>query len=105
WGGARRRKRGARVADVGGGHGASTILMAQAFPKSNFIGLDYHDASIATARQRAAEQGVTSNIAFEVKSATEVDGRAFALICFMDCLHDPGYPFGALAPSRKALKG
>jgi SAM-dependent methyltransferase len=100
-----RLKSGGRVADIGCGHGASTILMAQAFPNSSFIGLDYHDASIITARQRAAEQAVSGNIAFEVKSATEFDGRDFDLICFMDCLHDLGDPVGALARSRKALKG
>ena len=99
-----RLKRGARVADIGCGHGASTILMAQAFPKSSFIGLDYHEASIATARKRASEQGVTGNIAFEVKAATELDGHDFDLICFMDCLHDLGDPVGALARGRKALK-
>jgi 2-polyprenyl-3-methyl-5-hydroxy-6-metoxy-1,4-benzoquinol methylase len=99
-----RLKRGARVADIGCGHGASTILMAQAFPKSSFIGLDYHDASITTARKRAAEQGVTGNIAFEVKAAAELDGHGFDLICFMDCLHDLGDPVGALERCRKALK-
>ena len=99
-----RLKQGARVADIGCGHGASTILMAQAFPKSNFVGLDYHDASIATARKRAAEQGVTGNVAFEVKAAAEFDGHDFDLICFMDCLHDLGDPAGALARCRKALK-
>ena len=99
-----RLKRGARVADIGCGHGASTIVMAQAFPKSNFIGVDYHEASIATARKRAAEQDVTGNIAFEVKAATEFEGHGFDLICFMDCLHDLGDPVGALARCRKALK-
>lgn len=99
-----RLKRGAQVADIGCGHGASTIAMAQAFPRSSFIGLDYHDASIVTARLRAAEQGVTGNIAFEVKTATEFDGHDFDLICFMDCLHDLGDPVGALARCRKALK-
>jgi SAM-dependent methyltransferase len=99
-----RLKEGARVADLGCGHGASTILMAQAFPKSSFIGQDYHGASIAAARQRAAEQGVTGNIAFEVKAAAEFDGHGFDLICFMDCLHDLGDPVGALARCRKALK-
>jgi SAM-dependent methyltransferase len=99
-----RLKRGARVADIGCGHGASTIVMAQAFPKSSFIGLDYHDASIVTARKRAAELGVTGNVAFEVKAATEFDGHDFDLICFMDCLHDLGDPVGALARCRKALK-
>ena len=89
---------------IGCGHGASTILMAQAFPKSSFVGLDYHDASIATAAARAAEQGVTGNIAFEVKAATEFDGHDFDLICFMDCLHDLGDPVGALARCRATLK-
>jgi len=99
-----RLKRGALVADIGCGHGASTIIMAQAFPNSSFIGLDYHDASIATARKRASEQGLTDNIAFEIKAANEFEGRDFDLICFMDCLHDLGDPVGALASSRKALK-
>lgn len=99
-----RLKRGGRVADIGCGHGASTILMAQAFPKSNFIGLDYHEESIATARKRAAWQGVTDNIAFETKGASEFDGHDFDLVCFMDCLHDLGDPVGALARCRKALK-
>ncbi len=99
-----RLKRGARVADIGCGHGASTILMAQAFPESSFIGLDYHHGSITTARMRAAEQGVTGNTAFEVKSATEFDGRDFDLVCFMDCLHDLGDPVGALTRCREALK-
>jgi SAM-dependent methyltransferase len=99
-----RLERGARVADIGCGHGVSTILMAQAFPRSSFVGLDYHDASIATARKRAAEQGVTENIAFEVKAATAFDGHDFDLVCFMDCLHDLGDPVGALARCRKALK-
>jgi ubiquinone/menaquinone biosynthesis C-methylase UbiE len=99
-----RLERGARVADVGCGHGASTILMAQAFPRSSFVGLDYHAESIAMARMRAAEQGVTGNIAFEVGSATEFDGRDFDLVSFMDCLHDLGDPVGALARCRRALK-
>lgn len=98
-----RLEQGGRVADIGCGHGASTILMAQAFPRSSFLGLDYHEASIATARQRAAEQGVTGNIAFAVQAATEFDGRGFDLVCFMDCLHDLGDPVGALARCRQAL--
>lgn len=99
-----RLTRGARVADIGCGHGASTILMAQAFPNSSFIGLDYHEASIATARRRAAAQGVTGNTAFAVEAAGEFDGHDFDLICFMDCLHDLGDPVGALVRCRKALK-
>ncbi len=99
-----RLRRGGQVADIGCGHGASTIAMAQAFPRSNFIGLDYHEPSIATARSRAAEQGVRGNIEFEVQAATEFDGRDFDLICFMDCLHDLGDPVGALERCRTALK-
>jgi 2-polyprenyl-3-methyl-5-hydroxy-6-metoxy-1,4-benzoquinol methylase len=99
-----RLKRGARVADIGCGHGVSTILMAQAFPSSTFVGLDYHETSISTARKRAAEQGVAGNIEFETKAATEFDGRDFDLICFMDCLHDLGDPVGALKRCRAALK-
>jgi SAM-dependent methyltransferase len=79
-------------------------MMAQAFPSSSFIGLDYHQGSIVTARQRAAEQGVTGNIAFEVQAATAFDGHDFDLICFMDCLHDLGDPVSALARCRMALK-
>ncbi len=96
-------KRGAKVADIGCGHGVSTILMAQAFPNSRFLGVDYHDESIATARTRASNQGVSANIEFQVASASDFDGRGFDLICFMDCLHDLGDPVGALAHSRKAL--
>jgi SAM-dependent methyltransferase len=99
-----RLKRGALVADIGCGHGASTILMAQAFPKSSFIGQDYHEASIEAARKRAAEQDVAGNVTFEVKAATEFSGRDFDLICFMDCLHDLGDPVGALARCRRGLK-
>ena len=99
-----RLKRGARVADIGCGHGASTIVMAQAYPKSTFVGVDYHDESIATARRRAAEQGVTGNVTFEVKSATEFGGHDFDLVCFMDCLHDLGDPVRALVQCHKALK-
>ena len=99
-----RLDRGAMVADIGCGHGASTILMAQAFPKSGFVGQDYHQASIEAARKRAAEQGVKGNITFEVKAATEFDGQGFDLICFMDCLHDLGDPVGVLARCRKGLK-
>jgi 2-polyprenyl-3-methyl-5-hydroxy-6-metoxy-1,4-benzoquinol methylase len=71
---------------------------------STFIGPDYYDESIATARERAAEQGVTSNIAFAVTSATEFEGEDFDLVCFMDCLHDLGDPTGALVRCRQALK-
>ncbi|HET9160437.1 MAG TPA: class I SAM-dependent methyltransferase, partial [Caulobacteraceae bacterium] len=99
-----RLKAGGRVADIGCGHGASTILMAQAFPKSSFLGLDYHDASVAMARRRACEHGVEENIAFEIGTAGAFDGEGFDLVCFMDCLHDLGDPVGALGRARMALK-
>ena len=94
---------GGRAADVGCGHGASTILMAQAFPQSEFVGIDYHEASIDTARQRAAEAGVT-NATFEVADATSYQGGDFDLIAFFDCLHDMADPSGASRHARQALK-
>jgi 2-polyprenyl-3-methyl-5-hydroxy-6-metoxy-1,4-benzoquinol methylase len=99
-----RLRAGARVADIGCGHGVSTILMAQAFPKSEFVGVDYHGDSIATAIERAAECGVAGNTRFEVAAANNFSGEGYDLICFMDCLHDLGDPVGALIHSRQALK-
>lgn len=98
-----RLRAGARVADVGCGHGASTILMAQAFPQSEFVGVDYHGESIATAVQRARESGV-ENAQFEAATAKSFAGDDYDLICFMDCLHDLGDPLGALVHARNALK-
>lgn len=95
--------RGARAADVGCGHGASTVLMAKAFPQSQFIGIDYHDASIETARRRADEAGV-SNARFEVADATSYDTRDLDFIAFFDCLHDMSDPAGAARHAREALK-
>lgn len=94
---------GGRAADVGCGHGASTILMARAFPKSHFTGYDYHAPSVETARLRAKEAGV-ANAAFEVADATGYAGRDFDLIAFFDCLHDMADPAGAAAHARHALK-
>jgi SAM-dependent methyltransferase len=94
---------GGRAADVGCGHGASTILMAQAFPNSQFVGIDYHDASIETARERAAEAGV-NNTTFEVADATSYSDNDFDLIAFFDCLHDMASPSGAARQARQALK-
>jgi 2-polyprenyl-3-methyl-5-hydroxy-6-metoxy-1,4-benzoquinol methylase len=91
------------VADVGCGHGASTIIMARAFPKSEFLGIDYHPDSITTARRRALEAGV-DNARFEIATAKDYVGRNFDLVCFMDCLHDLGDPMGALVHAREALK-
>ena len=91
------------MADVGCGHGASTILMAQAFPQSEFVGIDYHDASIQTARDRAAEAGVT-NTRFEAADATSYEGSDYDVIAFFDCLHDMADPAGAARHAREALK-
>src|SRR5262249_41834693 len=96
-------ERGATVADVGCGHGASTILMAQAFPASTFIGIDVHPESIATARTRAQDAGVTDRVRFEVADATEYGGGGYALIAFFDALHDLGDPVGAARHARAAL--
>ena len=93
-------KRGAKAADVGCGHGASTILMAKTYPDSEFIGYDYHEDSIRVARERAAEAGV-ANARFEVADAVGYDGKAFDLIAFFDCLHDMADPVGV---SRHALQ-
>ncbi len=86
---------GARAADVGCGHGASTILMAQAFPKSHFYGYDYHGPSIEYARKAAAEAGVGDRTTFEVASAKDYPGKDYAMVAFFDCLHDMGDPAGA----------
>ena len=97
-------KRGARVADVGCGHGASTIIMAKAFPKSEFVGYDYHQPSIAKASDAAKNAGASSNIRFEVASAKDFAGKDFDLVTFFDCLHDMGDPVGAAGHVRKSLK-
>jgi SAM-dependent methyltransferase len=96
-------QRGAKAADVGCGHGASTVLMAQAFPQSEFIGYDYHAASVDIARERAAKAGV-KNAKFEVADAVSYAGKDFDLIAFFDCLHDMGDPAGAAKHARSALK-
>jgi SAM-dependent methyltransferase len=87
---------GARVADVGCGHGASTILLADAYPASTIVGFDAHDGSIDAARKRAADAGLADRAHFEVAPATGYAG-VFDLICFFDCLHDMGDPAGACA--------
>jgi SAM-dependent methyltransferase len=96
-------ERGAKVADVGCGHGASTILMAQAFPKSTFVGIDYHAESIAIARERAAAAGVEDRVGFEVADASTYTGADYDLIGFFDALHDLGDPVGAARHARRAL--
>lgn len=94
---------GAKAADIGCGHGVTTILMAQAFPESQFVGIDYHDESIATAREHAAQAGV-ANASFEVADATGYRGGDYDLIAFFDCLHDMADPAGAAAHARRSLK-
>ena len=98
-----RLDQGADVADVGCGHGASTVLMAQSFPTSRFTGFDYHDGSIATARQRAKEAGVADRVRFEASLSTKYTGRGYDLITMFDCLHDMGDPVGAARHVRDAL--
>jgi SAM-dependent methyltransferase len=98
-------RRGARVADVGCGHGASTLLMASEFPQSTFMGSDYHRASIEAARQRAAAAGAGAGdqVTFEVASAQTFGGGPFDLVTTFDCLHDMGDPLGAARHVRQSL--
>ena len=95
--------RGASVADVGCGHGASTILMAQAFSRSRFLGTDYHAASIETARDRAAAAGVEGQARFEVAAAGDFPGVGYDLVTMFDCLHDMGDPLGAARRVREVI--
>jgi len=96
-------EKGATVADVGCGHGASTILMARAFPKSKFVGYDYHQPSVDRANQSAREAGVHERCRFEVSSSKSFPGRDYDLIAFFDCLHDMGDPVGAARHVLQAL--
>ena len=98
-----RLKAGGKVADIGCGHGSSTILMAQAFPKSTFSGFDYHEGSIQTARARAREAGVEDRVDFEVARAKDFPGTGYDFITFFDCLHDMGDPVGAARHVHSAL--
>jgi len=97
-------ERGARVADIGCGAGASTIIMAAAFPNSEFVGYDYHDKSIARAREAAEEAGYLPNLRFEVAKAKEASANDFDLVSCFDCLHDMGDPVGAATHVREMLK-
>jgi SAM-dependent methyltransferase len=83
------------VADVGCGHGASTLLMAEAYPASTFVGFDYHPESIATAERRAREAGVSDRVRFAVAAAADYRGSGYDLVTNFDCLHDMGDPVGA----------
>jgi 2-polyprenyl-3-methyl-5-hydroxy-6-metoxy-1,4-benzoquinol methylase len=95
---------GAKVADVGCGLGASTILMAKSYPQSEFAGFDYHEKSIETARQRAKDAGVGGRIRFEVAKAKDYPGKDYDFVTFFDCLHDMGDPAGAAEHVHGTLK-
>jgi SAM-dependent methyltransferase len=95
---------GAKVGDIGCGHGASTIIMAKAFPKSRFWGFDYHEGSIEAARKAAVRAGVGDRCTFEIASAKIYPGAGYDLVAFFDCLHDMGDPQGASAHVRTTLK-
>lgn len=95
-------KRGAKVADVGCGFGASTIIMAKAYPKSTLIGFDYHKASILTARKRAKEAGL-KNVTFAAAKSTDYPGKEYDFVAHFDCLHDMGDPVGAAKHVKKTL--
>jgi SAM-dependent methyltransferase len=97
-------QRGARVADIGCGHGWSTVLMAQAFPNSQFIGYDFHPSSIEQAQAHAEEHDVTANVRFGVGTAKDYPDKELDLVTFFDCLHDMGDPVGAAAHVRQSLK-
>jgi SAM-dependent methyltransferase len=94
---------GARVLDVGCGHGASTILMAEAFPQSRFVGVDYHEASITVARRRAAEAGLSDRVSFEVADAGDLPAGSVDLVAMFDCLHDMGDPEAAARAALRCL--
>jgi 2-polyprenyl-3-methyl-5-hydroxy-6-metoxy-1,4-benzoquinol methylase len=98
-----RLRAGARVADIGSGHGASTILMAQAFPESTFTGSDYHEESVLAARKRAADAGLADRVSFDVASAQTFTGGPYDLVTSFDCLHDMGDPAGAARHVREQL--
>ena len=100
---AERLRSGGLVADVGCGHGASTILLAKEFPNSRFIGFDYHGPSIEMARKKAQAAGVASRVTFEQSAAKEFPGRDFDLVAFFDCLHDMGDPVGAATHVLRSL--
>jgi SAM-dependent methyltransferase len=97
-------EQGAKVADVGCGHGASTLLMTKSFPNSQFIGFDYHEPSIRWARNEAERLGIANRVTFEVAKAKEFPGRAYTLVTFFDCLHDMGDPAGASSHVRGTMK-
>ena len=99
-----RLQQGAHVADVGCGHGASTILMAQAYPASSFVDFDYHAPSIERAREASIKAGLGEQVRFEVASAKDFPGKDYDLVAVFDCLHDMGDPVGASAHVKRSLK-
>jgi SAM-dependent methyltransferase len=96
-------RKGARVADVGCGHGASTLIMAKAFPASSFTGFDYHGGSVEAATEMARNVGLDGRVRFEKASAKDFPGENYDLVCFFDCLHDMGDPVGAARHVREVL--
>jgi len=96
-------EQGITVADVGCGHGSSTFLMAKAYPNSTFVGSDYHEGSIETARQRAEEAGVADHVRFETAPAAGYSGKGYDLVTMFDCLHDMGDPAGAARHVRETI--
>lgn len=94
---------GANVADVGCGYGHSTVLMAQAFPKSHFWGFDAHEGAIQAARRSAEQAGVSNRVRFDVAKANEYPDHGYDLICFFDCLHDMGWPVEAMKHASRTL--
>ncbi|NUQ30188.1 MAG: methyltransferase domain-containing protein [Acidobacteriaceae bacterium] len=96
-------EQGGRVADVGCGTGSSTILMAKAFPKSEFFGFDYHDKSVEAAREKAQKEGLSDRVHFEVAKAKEFPGKDYDFVAVFDCLHDMGDPIGAAKHVRQSL--
>jgi SAM-dependent methyltransferase len=98
-----RLERGAKVADIGCGHGHSAVLMAEAFPNSTFVGIDPHEGSIEAAIENAAEAGVSDRVTFSIGTASDYAEQGFDLICFFDALHDMGDPVGAARHARAAL--
>ncbi len=99
-----RLRAGASVADVGCGHGASTLIMAQAYPASTFVGFDYHAPSIDHAREAARSAGLGNRVRFEVATAKSYPGDGYDLVTVFDCLHDMGDPAGAAARVRRSLR-
>lgn len=97
-------KKGGRVADVGCGHGAWTILMAQAYPQSTFVGFDYHDGSVTAARTAAQKAGVAERVHFEPAAAKDYPGEDYDFVAMFDCLHDMGDPVGAARHVRQSIK-